>query len=144
MYSWALLSQKNIVNKIRQPLVYINKATRKTKQQMNRRQIMKKALAITAIVAFMGMVVAQPALAGTFAQRHFKQDQRIFQGIHSGELTRGETRHLFKQQRHLQQKTCRAWSDGTLTRKERAHLERKQDKFSANIYRLKHNNRDRN
>jgi hypothetical protein len=26
-------------------------------------------------------------------------------------LTRGETRHLFKQQRHLQQKTCRAWSD---------------------------------
>ena len=104
---------------------------------------MKKALAITAIVAFMGIIAAQPALAGRFAERHFRQDQRISQGIHSGELTRGETRHLFKQQRRLQQKTCRAWSDGTLTRKERARLGRKQNRLSANIYRLKHNNRDR-
>ena len=105
---------------------------------------MKKALAITAIVAFMGMFAAQPALAGRFAERHFRQDHRISQGIHRGELTRGEARHLFKQQRRIQQKTCRAWSDGTLTRKERARLERKHDRLSANIYRLKHNNRNRN
>lgn len=104
---------------------------------------MKKALAITAILA-LGLVAAQPALAGRLAERHAAQDKRIFQGIKSGELTREEARRLIKQQHRIQQRTHLAWSDGTLTWRERTRLERQQDKLSANIYRLKHNNLARN
>ena len=59
---------------------------------------MKKVLAVTALIAFTGLVVVQPVLAGRGAGRHFKQEKRICQGIESGELTRGETRQLVKQQ----------------------------------------------
>jgi len=37
----------------------------------------------------------------------------------------------------------RAWSDGELTRRERARLEKEQDMASKDIDRLKHNERDR-
>jgi len=63
--------------------------------------------------------------------------------VKSGELTRGETRHLVKQQHRIQHAKQRVWSDGTLTAGEKARLELRQDKASADIYRLKHNQRDR-
>ncbi len=105
---------------------------------------MKKALAITTVLALMGMVTAQSALAGRVAKRQVRQDKRIVQGVRSGELARGETRHLVKQQHRIQHAKRQAWSDGTLNRKEKAGLELRQDKASADIYRLKHNDRNRN
>ncbi len=102
---------------------------------------MKKVLSITALIAFAGLVVVQPVLASKGAGRNSNQGKRICQGIESGELTRGETRQLAKQQRRIRKHQRVAWSDGTLTGKERVGLERHQDKASKNIYRLKHNNR---
>lgn len=104
---------------------------------------MKKALAVTGIVAIVALIGAQSAWAGRVAHRQVRQDKRIVHGVKSGELTRGETRHLVRQQHRIQHSKRRAWSDGTLTRKEKAGLELRQDKASAHIYRLKHNNRDR-
>ena len=103
---------------------------------------MKKALTV-AVVAMSAVVWVQPIWAGRVGNRQVRQDKRIHQGIHSGELTRGETRRLVRQQHHIQHAKQRAWSDGTLTRKEKAGLELRQDKASADIYRLKHNDRDR-
>jgi hypothetical protein len=97
---------------------------------------MKKVLAVTALIAFTGLVVVQPVLAGRGAGRHFKQEKRICQGIESGELTRGETRQLVKQQQRI------AWADGTLTGQERVGLERQQNTAGKHIYRLKHNKRN--
>jgi hypothetical protein len=102
---------------------------------------MKKVLAVTALIVFAGLIVVQPVLAGRGAGRHFKQEKRICQGIESGELTRGETRQLSKQQRRIRKSQRIAWADGTLTGKERVGLERQQNKASKNIYRMKHNNR---
>jgi hypothetical protein len=104
---------------------------------------MKKALAVTGILAVVALIGAQSAWAGRVANRQVKQGKRIAHGVKNGELTRGETRHLVKQQHRIQRTKQRAWSDGTLTRREKAGLELRQDKASAQIYRLKHNDRDR-
>lgn len=106
---------------------------------------MKKALSITTLLAVMGLLIAQPVLAaGRDFDRQFHQNQRIYQGINSGELTRGEAQRLHRQQHRIQRHMRMAWADGTLTRKERVRLERQQNKASRKIYRLKHNNRCRN
>ena len=104
---------------------------------------MKKVWIATAVLTMVGMLGIHSAWAGRVAKRQIRQDARIVQGVKSGELTRGETRQLAKQQHRIQRAKHRAWSDGTLTRKEKAGLELRQDKASANIYRLKHNDRDR-
>ena len=104
---------------------------------------MQKVIAISTVLMLVGLVAAQPVLAGKIPERHFKQDKRIFQGINSGELTRGEFQRLIKQQHWTQQCKNRAWSDGRLTWKERGGMEKLQKRASANIYRLKHNDRDR-
>ena len=83
---------------------------------------MKKVLAVAALIAFAGLVVVQPVLAGKGAGRHFKQGKRICQGIGSGELTRGETRQLAKQQQRFRKHHRISWTDGTLTGKERVGL----------------------
>ena len=104
---------------------------------------MKKTVTISTLLAFVLLIAAQPALAGRIGKRQVTQDKRIFQGVKSGELTRKEARCLVRQQNRVQQSKRQAWSDETLTRKERSRLERQQDKASANIYRLKHNGWDR-
>ena len=103
---------------------------------------MKKVLAVTALIAFTGLVVVQPVLAGRGAGRHFKQEKRICQGIESGELTRGETRQLVKQQQRIRKHQRIAWADGTLTGQNRVGLERQQNTAGKHIYRLKHNKRN--
>src|SRR5210317_1177684 len=103
---------------------------------------MKKVLAVTALVAFTGLVAVQPVSAGRGAGRHFQQKKRICQGIESGELTRGESRQLVKQQQRIRKHQRIAWADGTLTGQERVGLERQQNKASKHIYRLKHNKRN--
>lgn len=100
---------------------------------------MKKRFAIIAVLAISGMMFADVAFAGRVANRQVRQTHRIGQGVASGELTAGETRRLAKQQRNIQRTKKRAWSDGTLTRKERVRIEAKQDRASRNIYRKKHN-----
>ena len=103
---------------------------------------MKKVLVITALIAFAGLVVVQPVLAGKGEGRHSKQGKRICQGIKSGELTRGETRQLVKQQQRIRKHQRIAWADGTLTGQERVGLERQQNTAGKHIYRLKHNKRN--
>jgi hypothetical protein len=105
---------------------------------------MKKVLSITALIAFAGMVIVQPALAGKFGKTQFRQDKRICQGINSGELTQGEARYLGKQQNRIQKHKRLASADGTVTGIERNRLERHQNRANADIYRLKHNNWDQN
>ena len=71
------------------------------------------------------------------------QHSRIHQGVASGELTRHEAHSLAAGQRHVERVENRATADGVVTGKERAHLEYAQDRQSARIYNLKHNDRTR-
>lgn len=100
---------------------------------------MKKKIALTVVLLIFAVTMVGSAWAGRVKNRQVWQGKRIGQGVKSGELTKGETKSLAKQQRRIQHSKKRAWSDGNLTRKERARLEFQQDKASARIYRLKHN-----
>jgi len=94
-------------------------------------------LGIGSLVA--SFALCDVALAGRVVRRQVRQQKRIHQGIRSGELTCRETRRLEREQIRIQRTKRRAWSDGKLTPRERLRLEIMQDKASADIYRLKHN-----
>lgn len=71
-------------------------------------------------------------------QRQAIQQQRINQGVASGELTRKEAVRLQEEQVRIQRAEDRALADGRLTRNERERIEHLQDKASAHISREKH------
>jgi hypothetical protein len=77
--------------------------------------------------------------------RHRAQNQhhRIKQGVKSRELTRQEARNLRQDQKDLHRDIKLAKSDGKITRKERKIIQREENKDSREIYRKKHNKRDR-
>ena len=84
-----------------------------------------------------GMAYAQVETPG-IDQRQANQEQRIDQGIASGQLTQHETNKLEKQQHHIDNMENKAKSDGVVTKKERARMHAAQDKASRNIFRQKH------
>jgi hypothetical protein len=75
-------------------------------------------------------------------QKH--QQQRIGQGVRSGELTARETIRLEREQRGIQHEKREAREDGVVSRAERRDIYREQNQASRHIRRAKHNNRDRN
>ena len=74
-------------------------------------------------------------------QRRENQQDRIAQGIKSGQLTAGETAKLENQQRGINQqvKADRAANGGKLTAGEKAQVNKEQNQASKNIYNKKHN-----
>lgn len=73
--------------------------------------------------------------------RQKEQQKRIGQGVASGQLTPGETKHLEKQQAKIQADKKAAKADGNVTPQERAKLAKEQNKANRTIYRDKHNAR---
>src|SRR6185312_11107944 len=103
----------------------------------NRRKTMKHTvLVIGAVLLAAGMAYGQTETPG-IDQRQANQEQRIDQGIASGQLTQHETNRLEKQQHHIDNMENKAKSDGVMTRKERARIHAAQDKASKKIYRQK-------
>ena len=76
-------------------------------------------------------------------QRRENQQDRIAQGIKSGQLTAGETAKLEKQQKNINRQVAadRAANGGKLTGAEKAQVNREQNRASRNIYNKKHNGR---
>jgi hypothetical protein len=74
-------------------------------------------------------------------QRRENQQDRIAQGIRSGQLTAGETARLENQQHGINQQVHadRAANGGKLTPAERQQINREQNQASKNIYNKKHN-----
>ena len=86
---------------------------------------------------------ALPALAQTpsttrIDQRQANQEQRIQQGVKSGQLTDKEAARLEKGQARIQKMEDKAVADGKVTKKERAKIEAAQDKQSRRIAKQKH------
>ncbi len=71
-------------------------------------------------------------------QRQTNQEQRIDQGIASGQLNEREANRLNKQQDHIDKMENRAKSDGVMTKRERARIGAAQDRASRHIAREKH------
>ncbi len=74
-------------------------------------------------------------------QRRENQQDRIAQGVKSGQLTPGETAKLEKQQQHINKQVAkdRKANGGTLTTSEKKQINKEQNQASRNIYRKKHN-----
>lgn len=103
--------------------------------------MMKKALASAVAAAFiLGMAGMSFAATNTPVadQRQVNQQQRIDQGVQSGQLTQKETDRLNAQQQRIADRETKMKSDGKMTKKERTRLQRQQDRASKNIYKQKH------
>ena len=76
-------------------------------------------------------------------QRERNQQERIAQGVKSGQLTAGETAHLEGREAHINKEVHneRAANGGKLTSAERRQVNRQEDRTSRAIYRKKHNGR---
>ena len=82
-----------------------------------------------------------PAQTPSVAQRKENQQDRIANGVKSGQLTAGETAKLENQQRAINQQTKadRAANGGKLTQGEKQQINKEQNAASKNIYNKKHN-----
>jgi hypothetical protein len=74
-------------------------------------------------------------------QRRQNQQDRIAQGIKSGQLTAGETAKLENQQKNINKQvaTDRKANGGTLTASQKQQINKEQNAASKNIYNKKHN-----
>lgn len=77
----------------------------------------------------------------TIAQRKDNQQDRIANGVQSGQLTAGETKNLENKEAGINQeeRTMRSEDDGHLTSADRSTLNRQQNRLSSQIYSDKHN-----
>ncbi len=77
----------------------------------------------------------------TVAQRKENQQDRIANGVQSGQLTAGETAKLEKKEAAINKETAadRAANGGKLTAAEKKQVNQQQDKVSKQIYADKHN-----
>jgi hypothetical protein len=99
-------------------------------------------LSRTATALAVGMLFASAAMAqttGSTVQRDVNQQERIEQGLQSGELTTHEAGQLERQESTVEKMQSNALRDGSLNNAERARLRRTQDRVSSDIYRDKHN-----
>ncbi len=79
----------------------------------------------------------------TLNQRKENQQDRIAQGVKSGQLTSGETANLEAKESAVnkEEHAMRAADNGHLTADDRATLNHQQNKLSRQIYDKKHNGR---
>ncbi len=95
--------------------------------------------------AVLSSAMAGRARAGEIQDRKENQQQRIAQGVHSGQLTAGETANLEGKEAGLnhEEHAMRQADGGKLTAGDRRVINRQQNHLSRNIYRDKHNGRTR-
>ena len=102
---------------------------------------MNRFLGLIMTGALLTLTLTQPLLAraGAIEERQKRQQERIGEGVQSGELNKRETLKLEKEQATIQRKKRRyRRNDGKLGPKEKADLTRDQNKASRHIYREKH------
>ena len=102
----------------------------------------KKVLGFTASAAALAgfLVLPSSAEAGRIKKRAENQQDRIAQGVRSGELTPRETARLEGREAHLNRevKDMREDNGGTLTNREKLRVNHQQNRLSRGIYRQKH------
>jgi len=97
-------------------------------------------LHITAIALTLSLVAIAEARPRdpVINRRQANQQERIREGIRSGELTGSEVRTLEWKEARVAELERRLKSDGTLSPSERARLQRELDQLSKEIYQQKH------
>jgi uncharacterized membrane protein YebE (DUF533 family) len=95
-------------------------------------------LGVLALPAFAQTTARDPATTPGIDKRQANQEQRIQQGVQSGQLTDKEAARLEKGQARVQRMEDRAKADGVVTKQERAQIQHQQNVQSHHIAREKH------
>ena len=84
---------------------------------------------------------SEPPREGSVNDRRGDQQNRIANGVQSGQLTAGETRNLESREANVNHEihADRSANGGTLTPQERQQVNRQQNNLSHSIYQDKHN-----
>lgn len=100
----------------------------------------KKLMTAGFVLAFVTLASAGFAQTKTprVTKRQERQQERIAQGVKSGELTAKETEHLEAREAKIQHDKKEAKADGKVTASERARLNREENRSSRAIRRQKH------
>lgn len=95
------------------------------------------------LAAVLAVSTAVPALAAEVDRREAHQQDRIAEGVKSGELTPGETARLERREQKIrgEVRRDRAANGGKLTPAEKAKINRQENRTSRAIYRAKHNDK---
>ena len=93
---------------------------------------------IAGLLALTGSAAFAQAPANT-VQRDVNQEQRIEQGLKSGELNTREAATLQREESRVNRMQSNAMKDGKLSAAEQARLNSAQNKVSKDIYDAKHN-----
>jgi len=96
-----------------------------------------------AFTIFAAALMVSGLSAQEIQKRKENQQDRIAQGVKSGQLTAGETANLEHKEAKLNREIRhdRKQNGGNLTNKEKRQINRQQNKLSKQIYRDKHNGR---
>jgi uncharacterized membrane protein YebE (DUF533 family) len=97
----------------------------------------KTAVAFAVGTLFAGAAFAQTV--GAEVQRNVNQQERIEEGLRSGQLTTREAAQLERGEAKIERMESKALSDGKLSPNEKARIERAQNAESRAIDRDKHN-----
>jgi hypothetical protein len=99
------------------------------------------ALAVFAVPAFSQTAAPASTPAPTIQERKENQQDRIANGVQSGQLTAGETKNLETKEAGVnkEEHIMRKEDNGHLTAADRTALNQQQNKISGNIYADKHN-----
>ena len=100
-------------------------------------KLIRTAAAVALGAACSAAAFAQ--MAGSIIQRDVNQQQRIEQGLKSGQLSTGEAARLERGEARVNRMEANALKDGTLTPAEKARITRAQNAESRAIERDKHN-----
>lgn len=105
---------------------------------------MRKIVSLFVAATFvLGASAASMAASRGINKREYREQQRINEGIRSGELTHREARRLESGLARIRVDERFARADGYLTYRERERLERELNRESHSIYRQKHDGQDR-
>jgi hypothetical protein len=128
----------------REPLLASASRKTVTSTQTPKESVMNKTFVAAAVLA-LSAVAASAAGTDTprIDQRQANQEQRIDQGIASGELTKREAHRMNRQQNGVNRAEDRAKADGVVTAQEKKRLTKAQNATSKRIYRQKHDAQQR-
>src|SRR5438045_5310131 len=95
------------------------------------------ALALFAASATLAVAGEAPR-AENDTQRNVNQQERIEQGLESGELNTKEAARLERQETAIERTEAHAMKDGEITRKEQGVIRAEQNQAGRDVYRQKH------
>jgi uncharacterized protein HemX len=106
---------------------------------------MNKGIKLSLMAVIISVGLSLVGTAQGVNQRQHNQQERIREGVRSGELTRRETARLQTRQARIRvNETYARRSGGQFTAGERARIQRQLDRSSRQVYRQKNDRQDRN